>query len=611
MGIRPILVGIAIGLAAGCDSSPDVEPIVDVPIGPGGPSEPPPVRPRGGTLAIAGPDQRALPGAVVRLDARGSVRPEDGRPFSLLWTQESGPRVSLDDPTSAVASFIAPQRLAHEADRLVFRLLLDDGRRISLDRVAIDLVDEPAQILPAPVALGGADQEVRPGTRVQLAVPVGEQPTWANPLFLDPACILEGGGPECAERTLPHCWTQVEGNPVDLEDPCGESPAFTSPLVEDVITFRLDAHRDGQVNRSALCGPEGRPDPERPFCAAADYVRILVRRSAWRTSPPIGKINFPDDLPRSGPLLRMERSSDRYPQQLRLSATAADPISQQLNTFYGFRPLLGSPSFAEPTSFELTLPRSPDSPRIVGVAFEAQFRRLRAAPAAAILAWLPPTDRPPLLADAGPSPCADASDEWCEPVAPGETVDLEGRSPGAASITTLEYCWEQLSGPPVELRPSAGCLVGITSRSFEAPLLSGGGYELSFQLVVRDGGPISSPPDVVGVRVRAASSSAPTVEVEAPAQARAGVPIRLDASRSASPEGLPIEVRWRAVWSPSAPSVELRPTKDCVALPAPAGACVHLVAPVEAVGSMIELEALVTDEHFVTSTRRVAIAVVE
>jgi len=615
--LRPLTLALALALCFaggwGCGGDPKDEPTVTEEPEPVVPSSPRPIPHRGGPLALAGPDQRALPGMRVVLDARGSVPPEDGRAFSRLWVQEAGPRVSLDDPTAAVATFIAPQRQAQASDRLLFRLILDDGLQRSHDRVAVELVDEPTQILPAPVALGGADQEVRPGSLVTLAVPAGEQPTWATPVFLDPACLLEGGSPECAEVRLPHCWSQVEGSPVLLEDPCGDSPSFLAPDREDILTFRLDAHRDDGTDRALLCGPDADLDADRPACAAADYVRIFVRRSAWRTLPPTGKINYPDDLPRVDSIMRVERSAAAYPSQVRLSATAADPISQQLNTFYGFRPLVGMTPPGELINFEVVLSRDPAWPRMVAVVFESQFRRLRAAPAPAILAWLPPSDRPPLHADAGDPPCSASSIEWCAPPVAGELLSLEGSAPGSASPTTIHYCWEQIAGPPVALDPPEPCVVGLGSRSFVAPSPGPGisHLDLSFQLVVRDQGPFSSSPDVVAVRIQGDDPPPPVVAVATPLEARAGAGALLDASRSGSPADLPLTVRWRQVRSPNTPRVDLRRATDCYDPEAPGGACMRLIAPLEAVGSTIELEVLATDSNLLTSTRRVHLPVVE
>lgn len=572
---------------------------------PGRPSAPRPLAPRGGVLALAGPDQRALPGMEVRLDARGSVRPEDGRPFTALWVQEEGPPVLLDDPTSLLTSFVAPARRADAPDRVILRLHLDDGSSISSDRVSILLVDDPAALLPAPIALGGADQEVRPGASVQLAVPPGDQPTWATPTFLDPACILEGGSLECAQRELLHCWTQVEGAAVELDEPCGSRPSFTAPHEEDVLTFRLDAQRESDRNRSSLCGPEGEPDGDRPFCAAADYLRVFVRRSAWRTSPPTSKINLPDDLSRPGMVVRIDRASDRYPEEVRLSATASDPISQQLNTYYGFRPLLGTPPLGESGSFELTLQREPSWPRIEGIAFEAQFRRLRAAPAVAVVAWLPPSDRPWLHADAGPTPCSDASEPWCAPIEAGEQVVLEGSSPGSPSPSNLSFCWEQVGGPRVRLTPPERCLVGQPTRSFEAPhLVEHSTVDLSFRLWVEDGGPLGSEPHMVLVPVRARGSSAPQVKFDVPQRLRPGIRAILDASPTTSER--PPTIRWRLL-EPQA-GADLTPSR-CDGGDAPPGACAAIIAGPEAAGSSVELEVLVTDSFGITSTRRLTLPV--
>ena len=71
------------------------------------------------TVVVSGPNQNSppvamtkgdltvKPGALVDLDASDSYDPEDGPVASFAWRQASGPTVTLQTPTDAVASFIA------------------------------------------------------------------------------------------------------------------------------------------------------------------------------------------------------------------------------------------------------------------------------------------------------------------------------------------------------------------------------------------------------------------------------------------------------------------------------------------------------------------------
>ncbi len=73
--------------------------------------------------ARAGPDLTVKGGAKVALNGLGSADP-DGDPLKYEWTQIRGQRVSLLDPNSATATFIAPKVSAKRL--LQFRLSVTD-----------------------------------------------------------------------------------------------------------------------------------------------------------------------------------------------------------------------------------------------------------------------------------------------------------------------------------------------------------------------------------------------------------------------------------------------------------------------------------------------------
>jgi len=580
---------IAAGLSVACAADSADRSSAD-PGGSGGGGEIPADVPTGGPLATAGPDRRVLAGELVSLDARGSSRSEDGRAIAFFWTQEEGPRVALDDPSATVARFVAPPRTARNGDTLVFRLQVSDGARTSFDRVAIEVVDRPEQITPALVALGGADQEVLRGARVQLPAPT----------IVDAACLDDG----CQVETTSYCWSQVEGAPVVLDDACDGSASFDAPARPGVLTFRLDAHRGGAENRSPLCGADGAPSPDRPACAPPDFVRVFVRDSVH--APPLAWIKPAS----SGPLRVVGGPAAGYPQEFELNAGHYDPGSEiRTNTLAGWRPLFGDPlltgvgltSEGMLLNSELVQPREPGWPRVVGIAFEAQYGRMRAAPAAVVLAWRPPSDRPALVAR-GDAACGAASDEWCAPFTPGEVVTLRGGAPGHPAPDTLESCWEQIAGPPVALEPDAGCRPGLVDRTFVAPEVPAGapGLALSFRFTVRDGGPLSSPPDVVVAQVTA-QAAVPPVELVVPAELHPGMPALLQATGAVG-----MAVRWRKVWTPDSPNVSLARIADCE----PAGSCATIVAGEDAVGHSASFDALVTTASGETWTRRVELPVV-
>jgi len=66
---------------------------------------------------------RGVPGQVVTLDGTKSFDP-DGQPITYQWTQVSGPAVSIQNATSASASFVVPN---NNPALLKFRLVVNDG----------------------------------------------------------------------------------------------------------------------------------------------------------------------------------------------------------------------------------------------------------------------------------------------------------------------------------------------------------------------------------------------------------------------------------------------------------------------------------------------------
>lgn len=440
----------------------------------------------GGPLANAGPDQRLLPGLPGRLDGRGSLRGERGLELRYLWTQESGPRVALDDPTSPVAWFVAPPMPDDTDPRLVFRLTVDDGLQPTSDRVTVELVRSSEELLPAPIALGGADQEVLEGALVGLGPPT----------LLDPACLLQGGADGCErEAEMRWRWTQVEGPPV-YPSPEGR---FTAPNREAVLTFRLDAHRPALEDETAACGP-GRGPTASALCAAPDYVRVFVRPSGPGVRPeraPEASVLDPDTLAPSGGVARENK--------LRFTVSCSETAPASPVVRYGYRPLLGDTPFSgmkQQRKLDLVSRLSPPIgeldrrwPGIQAVAYEARARRLHAAPVPIVVSWEFPQGKT-LATRVAADPCGEA------PCVEGERIALQA----AAGDPALTWCWIQTFGPKVAFEEGGSCLKGNPDRHFVAPPVPADGKELilSFLLTVHDGGPLSSLPDTVVLRIQPA-----------------------------------------------------------------------------------------------------------
>lgn len=556
---------------------------------------PPSERVRMGPLANAGPDQRALPGMVVRLDGRGTVPPEDGRPFRYLWLQEAGPRVHLSDPTSVVTDFVAPPIRPAEAldaatDRLVFRLIVDDGAFRRSDRVAIQLVESSDELASAPAVVAGADLEAAPSEEVELP----------PPSFLSPSCPAEED-PGCSNERLPFCWTQVAGPAVELSGACEPPTRFVAPAFESLLIFRVDAHERGLHDPEA-CGPEDLLPRESPLCAAPDYLRVVVRQTPRRVEPPTTWLRVRDEERERVEAIEIGGPAAEIPELVELAAGGWDP--ERWTLVGRFRPVLGRLDLP-PDASPLRLP-TPTWPGPVGIAFDPWFYRhhtqggqtrmewVRAAPFLAVIHWRSPADSLPLAGNAGPRPCGPTSpSRVCEPLVPGQEVVLSGRFEGGGA----QGCWEQTYGPMVDLVPSARCVTGSAERRFVAPAPAGDEpLELAFRFTVRDAGPYESRPSTLWLQVRPEDVPPPWVEVAAPASLAPGASAELNASASTDPQGGPLLFRWRQL---EGPAVQLRDCDDDGQ-----GACKVLTAPLEAEGRLLlEVEVASAASRLLTSRR--------
>lgn len=164
----------------------------------GSPDTPAPVQ------ANAGIDQRVLFGSEVTLDGSNST----GLITSFNWTQTAGTPVTLNNPTSATPTFIAP----NSAETLTFSLTVTGESGSSTDSVNI----EAAEFIPAPIVDAGIDQIVQQGSAVTLAGTVTGDVTSVQ-------------------------WTQLSGPPVQLINGNSTTASFVFPIQNTSLTFRLTA----------------------------------------------------------------------------------------------------------------------------------------------------------------------------------------------------------------------------------------------------------------------------------------------------------------------------------------------------------------------------------
>ncbi|WP_158002529.1 PKD domain-containing protein [Methyloterricola oryzae] len=161
------------------------------------------VGPNQAPVADAGSAGNIRAGATRTLDGSGSYDPDDDS-LTFLWTQVSGPSVTLSDATAGKPSFVAPSDALGQS--LVFSLRVSDGSLQSSNSATVSTtVVENA----APVLAASASPAVTEGSNVTLTV--------------------AGSDPD--GDVLSYQWQQTSGTPVDLRGADSASASFTAPHV--------------------------------------------------------------------------------------------------------------------------------------------------------------------------------------------------------------------------------------------------------------------------------------------------------------------------------------------------------------------------------------------
>lgn len=168
-------------------------------------------------VAVTGPDQTLIEGAVVTLDASDSYD-IDGDVLSYQWTQISGPSVLLDLDNPTFPTFTAPP-VASMGESLLFELIVHDGVVDSAPSVVEVFV---ASVNQSPTADAGIDMTLNEN----------------SPVTLDGSNSSDPDG-----DALSYSWVQIGGPLVNLFNPTSPSPTFVAPdvvaMASEVLTFEL------------------------------------------------------------------------------------------------------------------------------------------------------------------------------------------------------------------------------------------------------------------------------------------------------------------------------------------------------------------------------------
>ena len=140
-------------------------------------------------IASAGAAQTLTAGATANLNASDSYDP-DGDALTFLWSQVSGPTVTINNPNSAFANFTAPALLT--STNLSFKVLVSDGQ---LSGSALVVITVQKQNL-APIANAGSPQTVQTTDIVTLDAsgsfdPNGDQITYLWSQIGGPVAIMD------------------------------------------------------------------------------------------------------------------------------------------------------------------------------------------------------------------------------------------------------------------------------------------------------------------------------------------------------------------------------------------------------------------------------------
>lgn len=370
-------------------------------------------------IADAGADQTTLrPNETVTLD--GSVSSDaDGDNLTYLWTQVSGPAVTLDDATIVMPNFLIP--LDAVDTPIIFQLVVNDGTVDSTsDQVSVQAVNT------SPIANAGVDQlDPRPNDVVTL----------------DGSASSDDDG-----DALTYLWTQVSGPAVTLNDAALVAPTFTIPLdaVDTSIVFNL------VVNDGFESSP-------------VDMVSIMAVNEA-----PVANAGPDQDDPRPNTVVTLDGSASSDPD--------GDVLTYLWTQVSGPTVTLDDAAMVSPS---FTIPVEAVSTPIL---FELVVNDGFVNSAPDTVSIMAQNEAP--IADAG----LDQSD-----VIPGNNIDLDGSGSSDPDGDSLTYMWTQLSGTSVAISDS-----NTATPSFVAP---GGGGELIFELIVNDGF-VDSTPDQVSITVQ-------------------------------------------------------------------------------------------------------------
>ncbi|QTA79933.1 immunoglobulin-like fold-containing [Desulfonema limicola] len=377
-------------------------------------------------VANAGIDQTVSAGDRVQLDGSNSTDPDNGQGngiYSYLWQQiGTGTRVTLSNNKSSQPVFTAPD-VDSKGESLIFELKVSDKAGLEdTDTVTINVVSENQP----PAANAGSDQSVNTGDIVELDGSASSDP--------DPG------------DTITYKWEQRNGIPVILSDYTISKPVFTAPY---------PGNKGGAIGFELIVEDQwGLRHTDRV------YINIITD-----TQPPTADAG-PDQTVRTGEKVVLDGSNSTNPENnILLWAQKAGDTPVTLSDAKSVRPEFTAPDVGVDGAvivFELTVVDNNGLQNTDQVVIKILFT--------------------------GSYPVADAGNkESVENKTVDEgTVGILDGSDSYSPYGIVDYSWQQISGPVVEIsNPNA------EKTTFFVPGVDNDNVQLVFELTVRDNNGLS------------------------------------------------------------------------------------------------------------------------
>jgi len=521
--------------------------------------------------AYAGADIEVYSGDIVVLDGRSSSDP-NGDTLTFLWTQTSGPRSALDDPTAAQPQFTAPDVTSTVS--LHFELVVDDGTDSSSPDVVVVTVTPISQ--SAPVADAGPDFSADELALVTLDGTASYDPD-GEPLSFDwtqvagPAVTLSG-----RHTSMPTFWASRVTSATELGFQLVVSDGTASSLPDTVTVTVLNSVNepptadagDNQtasssdtvvLDGSSSTDPNNDPlayqwrqtvGPQVTLSGAqsltATFVAPVVAATTMFTfqlTVNDGQASSPADsvtvtvLPTADDRPVADAGPDRTVGEQSVTTLdgsgSYDPNGDEITFSWsqtGGRAVVLSDPSAEKPSFT-----APDVVGTTELTFSLTVNdgELSSAPDTVTITVLNSVNEPP-TADAGTD----------QVVSEGAPVRLDGTASSDPNGDPLTYEWAQTAGPRVPLTSPYAPEAGFDAPSVASDTIVG------FMLTVTDslGG---SATDTVSITILRASNTRPTAEAGPDQTADELTKVTLDGSDSSDPDDDALTFSWTQTEGPS------------------------------------------------------------